>query len=109
MDEGASGSGAASSGLRSATTREDGANSAAKRADGAAQRLRRARRNSERILSGVRELTIAEPRTVAAALGAVPGARVHPDPPHTHQFQWWLPYPAADIEAATQALLAMVK
>jgi diguanylate cyclase (GGDEF)-like protein len=33
--EGASGSGAAASGLRSAATREDGANSAAKRADGA--------------------------------------------------------------------------
>ena len=25
-------------------------------------------------------------RTVAAALARVPGARVHPDPPHTHQF-----------------------
>jgi threonine aldolase len=27
------------------------------------------------------------------AVRGVPGARVHPEPPHTHQFQFWLPYP----------------
>ncbi|MFD7120286.1 threonine aldolase family protein [Streptomyces sp. NPDC056652] len=38
-------------------------------------------------------------RVVAAALAegfaasAVPWFRVHPEPPHTHQFQVWLPYP----------------
>src|SRR5437899_1604422 len=32
-------------------------------------------------------------RTVAEALAGVPGARVHPEPPHTHQFQGWLPHP----------------
>ncbi len=43
-------------------------------------------------------------RTVAAALARVPGARVHPDPPHTHQFQWWLPYPAEALEDAALRL-----
>jgi threonine aldolase len=33
-------------------------------------------------------------KTVAAVLDSFPGARVHPQPPHTHQFQLWLPYPA---------------
>ncbi len=37
---------------------------------------------------------VAHARTVAAALAALPGARVFPDPPHTHQFEFWLPYPA---------------
>jgi threonine aldolase len=27
------------------------------------------------------------------AVHGVPGARLHPEPPHTHQFQLWLPYP----------------
>lgn len=27
------------------------------------------------------------------ALRAVPAGRIHPDPPHTHQFQLWLPHP----------------
>jgi threonine aldolase len=41
---------------------------------------------------------VAHARVVAAALAeglaesAVPWFRVHPDPPHTHQFQVWLPY-----------------
>ena len=43
-------------------------------------------------------------RTVAAVLAQVPGARVHPDPPHTHQFQWWLPHPAEDLDEAALAL-----
>lgn len=42
---------------------------------------------------------VAQAKVVAAALGegfAEAGAgwyRVHPEPPHTHQFQVWLPYP----------------
>jgi threonine aldolase len=43
-------------------------------------------------------------RTVAAALAAVPGARVHPEPPHTHQFQLWLPHPADALNEAALAL-----
>ncbi|WP_406199943.1 beta-eliminating lyase-related protein [Kitasatospora sp. NBC_01560] len=47
---------------------------------------------------------VAHARTVAAALAeafaVVPGARVHPDPPHTHQFQLWLPIAAEDLETA---------
>ncbi|MFG2824280.1 threonine aldolase family protein [Kitasatospora sp. NPDC048365] len=39
-------------------------------------------------------------QVVAAALADVPGARINPDPPHTHQFQLWLPHPAADLERA---------
>lgn len=31
---------------------------------------------------------------------ALPGARVHPDPPHTHQFQVWMPCRAGALEAA---------
>ena len=42
--------------------------------------------------------------TVTDALAAVPGALVHPQPPHTHQFQWWLPYPAAALDEATVRL-----
>ncbi|MBV6697127.1 threonine aldolase [Kitasatospora aureofaciens] len=37
---------------------------------------------------------------LAAAVAAVPGARVHPAPPHTHQFQLWLPHPPAELEEA---------
>ncbi|GAA1970490.1 threonine aldolase family protein [Kitasatospora viridis] len=40
---------------------------------------------------------LAHARTVAEglrrAVADLPGARIHPDPPHTHQFQLWLPYP----------------
>jgi threonine aldolase len=43
-------------------------------------------------------------RVVAAALGALPGARVYPDPPHTHQFRLWLPHPARALENAALAL-----
>ncbi|MER7750673.1 beta-eliminating lyase-related protein [Kitasatospora sp. NPDC097643] len=37
---------------------------------------------------------------LATAVAGVPGARVHPAPPHTHQFQLWLPYPAGELEEA---------
>ncbi|MFB7619162.1 threonine aldolase family protein [Kitasatospora sp. NPDC056181] len=43
-------------------------------------------------------------KTVAAALAeafaVVPGARVHPAPPHTHQFQLWLPYTPEELDTA---------
>lgn len=52
---------------------------------------------------------VAHARVVAAALAegfaasAAPWFRVHPDPPHTHQFQVWLPYaPEALNEAAVR-------
>lgn len=52
---------------------------------------------------------VAHAKVVAGALAegfeesAVPWFRVHPEPPHTHQFQVWLPY-AADVlnEAAVR-------
>ena len=37
---------------------------------------------------------------LADALEAVPGARVFPEPPHTHQFQLWLPRPAEALDEA---------
>ncbi|MFD9973314.1 threonine aldolase family protein [Streptomyces sp. NPDC059017] len=50
---------------------------------------------------------VAHARTVAAALAAglaeepgVPWFRVHPDPPHTHQFQVWLPFGAELLDEA---------
>ncbi|MDI9886097.1 beta-eliminating lyase-related protein [Streptomyces sp. HNM0645] len=50
---------------------------------------------------------VAHARTVAAALTAglaeepgVPWFRVHPDPPHTHQFQVWLPFGAELLDEA---------
>ncbi|WP_254077031.1 threonine aldolase family protein [Streptomyces pacificus] len=50
---------------------------------------------------------VAHARTVAAALSAglaeergVPWFRVHPDPPHTHQFQVWLPFDAGALDEA---------
>jgi hypothetical protein len=43
-------------------------------------------------------------RTVAAALATLPGARAHPDPPHTHQFRLWLPSAADTLEQAALAL-----
>jgi threonine aldolase len=47
---------------------------------------------------------VAHAGTVATALASAPGARVHPDPPHTHQFQWWLPHPAAALDDAAVRL-----
>jgi threonine aldolase len=43
-------------------------------------------------------------RVVADALSRVTGARVFPDPPHTNEFQLWLPYPADRLKAATVEL-----
>lgn len=43
---------------------------------------------------------VAHARELAAALGELPGARVNPDPPHTHQFQLWLPHPARKLNEA---------
>jgi len=45
-------------------------------------------------------------KIVAAALAELPGAVVHPAPPHTQQFQLWLPYPA---EALNEAYLGLAE
>ncbi|MFE9200637.1 threonine aldolase family protein [Micromonospora sp. NPDC007230] len=47
---------------------------------------------------------VAHAKVVAAALATLPGARVHPAPPHTHQFRLWLPHPADALNAANLAL-----
>ncbi|RIV38643.1 threonine aldolase family protein [Micromonospora radicis] len=47
---------------------------------------------------------VAHARVVAEALAALPGARVHPAPPHTHQFRLWLPHPADALNDANLAL-----
>jgi threonine aldolase len=47
---------------------------------------------------------VEQARVVAGALSQLPGARVHPDPPHTHEFQLWLPYPADTLNRAVLAL-----
>lgn len=47
---------------------------------------------------------VAHARVVAAALAELPVARVHPNPPHTHQFQLWLPHRAEALEQATLSL-----
>ncbi|MEU4676704.1 beta-eliminating lyase-related protein [Micromonospora sp. NPDC023737] len=57
----------------------------------------------DRVLPRVPEY-VRHARTVAAALAALPGARVHPDPPHTHQFRLWLPHPAQALNDAALAL-----
>ncbi|QDQ12923.1 threonine aldolase family protein [Streptomyces spectabilis] len=48
---------------------------------------------------------VADALREALAASAVPWSRVHPQPPHTHQFQVWLPYPADVLNEAalTQA------
>jgi threonine aldolase len=52
---------------------------------------------------------VAHAKVVAEALaeglagGGLPWARVHPEPPHTHQFQVWLPYPPEVLEEAAIA------
>jgi len=58
------------------------------------------------------EQYVAHAKTVAAALAEVPGARINPEPPHTHQFQLWLPHSAdalneAGIRLAEQHGLAL--
>lgn len=47
---------------------------------------------------------VAHARVVAAALATLPGATVSPNPPHTHQFQLWLPYPKAALVRAALEL-----
>lgn len=47
---------------------------------------------------------VAHARRVAAALAALPGVRVYPEPPHTHRFQLWLPYEARRLNEANLAL-----
>ncbi|MDG4826415.1 beta-eliminating lyase-related protein [Asanoa sp. WMMD1127] len=42
--------------------------------------------------------------TVAAALATLPGAKVHPAPPHTHRFRLWLPHSAEALNDAALAL-----
>jgi hypothetical protein len=49
---------------------------------------------------------VAHAREVAAALAKLPGARINPDPPHTHQFQLWLPHGA---EALNEAALKLAE
>ncbi|MFF2139371.1 threonine aldolase family protein [Streptomyces sp. NPDC058193] len=50
---------------------------------------------------------VAHAKVVAEALAegftdsAVPWFRVHPDPPHTHQFQVWLPYASQVLDEAS--------
>ncbi|WP_446216914.1 threonine aldolase family protein [Micromonospora sp. IBHARD004] len=47
---------------------------------------------------------VAHAKRVAEALAGLPGARVHPAPPHTHQFRLWLPHPADALNDANLAL-----
>ncbi|MEU3569889.1 beta-eliminating lyase-related protein [Kitasatospora sp. NPDC036755] len=42
--------------------------------------------------------------TLAPALAALPGARLYPEVPPTHEFQLWLPHPAKALNAAHLAL-----
>ncbi|MFF7988304.1 threonine aldolase family protein [Kitasatospora xanthocidica] len=42
--------------------------------------------------------------TLVPALAALPGARVYPEVPPTHEFQLWLPHPAKALNAAHLAL-----
>jgi threonine aldolase len=39
-------------------------------------------------------------RTIAESLSSLPGAKVFPEPPHTHQFRLWLPASADALSAA---------
>jgi len=48
---------------------------------------------------------VAHAKVVAEAMASLPGAVVYPNPPHTHQFQLWLPYPAKVIAAAHTDLI----
>jgi len=43
---------------------------------------------------------------VAGALASLPGARVYPNPPNTHQFRFLLPHPADQLDEATYAMAA---
>ncbi|MFI2783595.1 threonine aldolase family protein [Streptomyces sp. ALB3] len=50
---------------------------------------------------------VAQAKVVAGAMAeafagsSVPWFRVHPEPPHTHQFRVWLPYPAEVLDEAS--------
>lgn len=48
-------------------------------------------------------------RIVATALAELPGALVHPRPPHTNAFRVWLPAPAARLNEAALAMAAEEK
>jgi threonine aldolase len=43
---------------------------------------------------------VAEALAEGFAEGGIAQARIHPAPPHTHEFQLWLPYPAAVLDEA---------
>jgi threonine aldolase len=47
---------------------------------------------------------VSHARTVATSLATLPGARVYPDPPHTHRFCLWLPHPAQALNDTALAL-----
>jgi threonine aldolase len=47
---------------------------------------------------------VAHAKVVATALAELPGARVHPNPPHTHQFQLWLPQSAETLNESVLTL-----
>ncbi|HJD84245.1 beta-eliminating lyase-related protein [Kitasatospora aureofaciens] len=47
--------------------------------------------------------------TLVPALAALPGARVHPAAPPTHEFQLWLPHAAKTLNAAALALAEQEK
>lgn len=48
-----------------------------------------------------RAAVVAEALREGFTAAGVPWFRVHPEPPHTHQFQVWLPYPAARLTEAS--------
>jgi threonine aldolase len=47
---------------------------------------------------------VAHATVVAEALATLPGVVVYPNPPHTNQFQLWLPHPAERLNDAAVAL-----
>ncbi|KQV18686.1 MULTISPECIES: low specificity L-threonine aldolase [unclassified Kitasatospora] len=50
------------------------------------------------------ESYVAQAKVVADTLRKIPGARLVPEAPHTHQFQLWLPYGAGELTEATLRL-----
>lgn len=50
------------------------------------------------------ELYVNHAKVVAETLSEIPGARVNPAVPHTHQFQLWLPYGAEQLALANLRL-----
>ncbi|MCX4749383.1 threonine aldolase family protein [Kitasatospora sp. NBC_01287] len=57
----------------------------------------------ERVLPRVPQ-HVRHAQVVAAALAELPGARINPAAPHTHQFRLWLPHPAAALNEAALTL-----